>query len=417
MKRKTITAIGISAAIVVALGGGYAYSASSSRPLVGVATVSVAPLKVTVSASGELVPARTAGVYPPVSGTLASVSVRDGAAVTAGQVLARLNTGPLKLAVAQARAAYSAAVAELEAINNAVPTAIERSAARAALSAARSQVSTATKNYSDYRRAYDDAPADQRPAMVATLRTLRTAKASAQAALTSAKAGKTKLSKAGRVSAARTAANQSITATSSALSRAKNELRAAELTAPFAGTVTFADTVEAGSGVTAGVAVFTVVDPNRMEFEAAVNETDITTVDPKQSATVTVDAFNQPFTGRVIAVQAAPQTTSTGTVAFGVRISIDVGSARVFPGMSGSADIVVQSVADALSVPVESVLTQGSSTSVFVLGSDDVAHARPVTIGVSTDAAAQVLSGLSAGEQVVTTGAATLSDGQRVRTQ
>ena len=78
MKRRTIIASGIAAAVVVALGGGYAWSAANSRPLVGVATASVAPLTVTVSASGSLVPAHSAGVYAPAAGTLASVKVHDG---------------------------------------------------------------------------------------------------------------------------------------------------------------------------------------------------------------------------------------------------------------------------------------------------------------------------------------------------
>jgi multidrug efflux pump subunit AcrA (membrane-fusion protein) len=85
--------------------------------------------------------------------------------------------------------------------------------------------------------------------------------------------------------------------------------------------------------------------------------------------------------------------------------------------MSGSVDIAVKSIPDALTVPVEAVLTKGDSKSVFVLGSDNVVHARTVTVGASTDISAQILNGLAAGDAVVTTGASALSDGQRVRTK
>jgi len=54
---------------------------------------------------------------------------------------------------------------------------------------------------------------------------------------------------------------------------------------------------------------------------------------------------------------------------------------------------------------------------VYVLGSDNVVHARTVTVGASTDISAQILSGLAAGDTVVTTGASALTDGQRVRTK
>ena len=413
MKQKTIVATGIGAAVVLALGGGYAYSASNNSPVVGVAQVVVAPLSVTASASGALVAAHSAGVYPPAAGTVAKVLVADGDTVKAGDTLAAMATGPLKLAVTQARAALSAARAQGEAVSNGVPGAIDRSAASAALSAARSQVSTAEKNYASFRDNYHASD----PAQRATLRTLKTARTQASAALQAAKAALNRLSVASRVSLARTAASQGVTAAGQALKLAQGNLDKAELTAPFDGTVTVHGTVEKGSGLTPGVAAFTVVDPTRMEFEAAVNETDIADVAKGESATVTLDAFPDGFTGKVTRVQASPETTSTGSVAFPVRVSLDAGQSRLFQGMSGSVDIAVKSIPDALTVPVEAVLTKGAAKSVFVLGPDSVVHARAVTVGASTDTSAQILSGLSAGDSVVTTGASALSDGQRVRTK
>ena len=413
MKRKTIVATSIGAAVVLALGGGYAYSASNNQPVVGVAQAAIAPLNVTVSASGSLVAAHSAGVYPPASGTVAKVLVADGDTVKAGDSLAEMATGPLRLAVFQARAALSAARAQGEAVSNGVPGAIDRSAASAALSAARSQVSTAKKNYASFRADYDPNDATQR----ATLRTLNTARTQASAALQAAKAALNRLSVASRVSLARTAASQGVTAASRALTLAEANLDKATLTAPFDGIVTIHGTVEKGSGLTPGVAAFTIVDPTRMEFEAAVNETDIADVAKGQPATVTLDAFAEGFTGKVVRVQASPETTSTGSVAFPVRISLESGQSRLFQGMSGSVDIAVKSIPDALTVPVEAVLTKGATKSVYVLGSDNVVHARTVTVGASTDISAQILSGLAAGDTVVTTGASALTDGQRVRTK
>ncbi len=417
MKRKTVIAIGVATAVVVAIGGGVAYSAANNRPLVGVATVATTTVNVTASAPGKLVPAHSTGVYPPTSGTLAAVLVRDGAAVKAGEVLAQLETGPLKLAVAQAKAAYSQALAQSESVNNAVPSAAERSAANQAVSAAKSQADTASKNYADYLDAYNAAtPADQ-ATMVSTLRTLKSAKATADAAVKTASATVTKLSRASRVSRARSAASDAINAAAQALKQAQRNLADAQLTAPFDGTVTVAAAVEPGAGVTAGMPVFTVVDPTRMEFEAAVNETDIASIKTGQSASVTLDAFTDPFTGTVTAVQSAPQQTATGGVAFGVRISLQTGNSRLFQGMSGSVDITTNSIPDAIAIPVEAVVSTGSTKTVFVLDGNSVAHARTVTVGASTDTIVQIVSGLSVGDQVVTTGASALSDGQTVRTK
>ncbi len=417
MKRKAIIATGISAAVVLALGGGLAYSASSNRPLVGVATASTARLDVTVSAPGKLVPAHTSGVYPPTAGTLASVAVRDGEAVEAGQVLAQLETAPLKLALAQAKAAYAHALAQSEGVNNAVPTGTERSAAGDALAAARSQADTAGKNYADYLASYNAADPATQATMISTLRSLKSARSTANAAVKTAQGTVARLKRAGQVGKARAAASQSISAAAQADRLAEHNVAKATLTAPFAGTVSLAGTTEPGAGVTPGVAAFTVVDPQRMEFQAAVNETDIAGVQTGQSATVTLDAFTDPFTGKVTAVKAAPELTSTGWVAFGVRIELSATSERLFQGMSGSADIVTSSIADALVVPVEAVVNKGSAHTVFVLDTSGMVHAHPVSVGASTDTLVQITDGLVAGDQVVTTGASTLADGQLVRTK
>lgn len=413
MKRTTIVATSIGAAVVLALGAGLAYSAANNSPLVGVAQATVAPLNVTVSASGSLVAAHSAGVYPPAAGTVAKVHVTEGDSVKAGDVLATMSTGPLKLAVAQARAALAAARAQGEAVSNGLPSAIDRSAAGAALSAARSQVSTANLNYTSYRANYDASNSTERQ----MLRTLRTARSQASAALKAAKAALARLSVASRVSLARTAVAEGITAAGQALKQAERNLSRSELTAPFDGTVTVNGTVEKGSGLAPGAAPFTIVDPTRMEFEAAVNEADIADVARDEAATVTLDAFPESFSGKVTRVQTSPETTGTGSVAFPVRLSLDAGQSRLFQGMSGSVDITVRSITDAVTVPVEAVLTRGATKSVFVLGSDSVVHARTVTVGASTDTAAEILTGLAAGDTVVTTGASALSDGQRVRTK
>lgn len=413
MKRKTLVATGIGTAIVLALGGGFAYSAANNSPLVGVSQASVIPLSLTVSASGSLVAAHSAGVYPPAAGTVAKVLVTEGDSVKAGDPLATMSTGPLKLAVAQARAALAAARAQGEAVSNGLPSAIDRSAASAALSAARSQVSTANLNYTSYRANYDASNSTERQ----MLRTLKTARSQASAALKAARAALTRLSVASRVSLARTAVADGITAAGQALKQAERNLSRAELTAPFDGIVSVHGTVEKGAGLTPGVAAFTIVDPTRMEFEAAVNETDIADVAKDQAGTVALDAFPEGFTGTVTRVQASPETTATGSVAFPVRVSLEAGQSRLFQGMSGSVEIAVKSIPDALTVPIEAVLTKGATRSVFLLGSDNLVHARTVTVGASTDTAAQILSGLAAGDTVVTTGASALSDGQRVRTK
>jgi membrane fusion protein (multidrug efflux system) len=56
----------------------------------------------------------------------------------------------------------------------------------------------------------------------------------------------------------------------------------------------------------------------------------------------------------------------------------------------------------------------GEGFEVFVVDSGAVAHARPVQVGGRTEAVAEIVSGLKAGELVVTSGAYGVTDGARI---
>ena len=352
MKRSTLIAGGVALALVLAAGSGYAYSLANGRTTVGTAQAAVEALSVTVSASGTVDAATQQGIHPTTAGTLASVTVRDGDQVAKGDTLATLDDRPLKLAVTQAESSLTAA--------------------KAALTAARAQQKLVEDKYS-----------------------IKLEKQAAREAVTSAE--------------------QAVATARDVLAQAKRDLAAATLTAPFAGVITVPDTTEPGTGVSPAASLMTLVDTSSVEFVAAVDESDIASVTVDQPASIVLDsAPDTPFTGTVVSVRTTPITTATGGIAFPVRIAFDPGTARVFLGMSGSADLTIQSIPDALTVPIESVITAGTDRHVFVIGTDGVAHATTVTIGAQTDTRAQVLTGLKAGDQVVTTGATTLTDGQRV---
>ena len=69
---------------------------------------------------------------------------------------------------------------------------------------------------------------------------------------------------------------------------------------------------------------------------------------------------------------------------------------------------------DAITVPVAALVQRGQLTSVFVVGSDQVARMRIINIGATSDARAEVLSGLDAGESIVSA-PAQVRDGVVVR--
>ncbi|PFG17421.1 RND family efflux transporter MFP subunit [Propionicimonas paludicola] len=415
MNRKRVVMIAIVAAAVIAAGGGAAYASLNSTALVKVTTAGLGRLAVTVDAPGTVAAANQRGVYPPTAATIAKVEVADGDRVSAGQVLVRLNTAPLKLALAQAEAALATARAQANSIATASPTGSEYAAANRAISAARSALGTAKRNYADYLAEFNAASPVEQDAMRPTLRTLGSARDQASATLALAKANRDRLSRSGQNGLAKDAGSLSVAAAKLAVAQAKADLGGAVLTAPVGGTVSVPSGVESGAGVSPGMAVVSVDEPRSLVFEASVDQADIASVAPGQPATVTLDAFaGQTLVGKVLSRSQSASTTATGGVAFVTKVSLAAGSVQPLAGMGGSVSITVKELPDAITVPAAAVVSNGEQRFVFVLA-DGRVHRTVVRIGAETDTAIQITDGVTAGAQVVVTGASSLSDGQSVR--
>jgi RND family efflux transporter MFP subunit len=409
--------------VIAAIVGGVFYSSAASAPSVTTAKVTTQTLSVTVTASGKIEPASRADVFPPTAGTLESVSVSDGATVTAGQTLAVMDTEPLKVQLLQAKAGLSAAKAQLAAIKLGVPAAIDKAAAQAGVDAAQAAYDGASSAYAVLFSLHG---AD--PSWEATIAQLAIADKQAYAALESAKSGKNKLSLAAKVTAAKASANAAIDSASAGVRYAQDNLDNSTLVAPIDGVVVFNPTgapgtdsmipkAAVGTAVAPGTAVFTVIDYSKLYFDAQVDEADISKVAMGMKANVALDAFaTTTFTGTVSAIRRTAIQTTTGGIAFPVLLAVDEADNNLLVGMSGSADIEVDSVAGALTVPIEAVLNDNGKNYVFTVNNNKVSKVQ-VTTGVLTDTSAQILSGLAQGDVVATSQLTSLTDGMTVRAQ
>ncbi len=79
-----------------------------------------------------------------------------------------------------------------------------------------------------------------------------------------------------------------------------------------------------------------------------------------------------------------------------------------------STEILFDQRTDALTVPAGAVHTDGLGAFVIVVGDDQRAHRRDIRVGLTTRELAQVLAGLSAGENVVTSAVEDLAEGMPV---
>lgn len=120
---------------------------------------------------------------------------------------------------------------------------------------------------------------------------------------------------------------------------------------------------------------------------------------------ITIDALpGKQFTGRVSSIAPLPDATSMfmnpDLKVYNSVIQIDGNGAELRNGMSCQAEIVVDHFADALFVPVQSVLLVGGRPTVYVQEGRE-AVAREIVIGLDNNSMVQVTGGLLAGEKVL----------------
>ena len=194
---------------------------------------------------------------------------------------------------------------------------------------------------------------------------------------------------------------------------AENTMDNYTITAPISGTI-IQKNVQAGETVggdstTAATAMCIIHDLSYLEMTLNVDELQILSMQVGQNVQIRADALpDQTFNGVVTNVSSAGTTTS-GTTTYPVTIRID-DYGQLLPGMNATAEIVVDSVQDALSIPNAAVI-RGSYV---LVTADSPSAANAVTdmtapegyvyvrvrTGISDDDYIQVLEGLEEGDTV-----------------
>ncbi len=186
-----------------------------------------------------------------------------------------------------------------------------------------------------------------------------------------------------------------------AVQTAQENLDAATLTAPFAGTITQSNAVP-NALVTAGTQAFRIDDLSNLAVDVQVVEVDINHVKIGQPAAITFDAIpNKTYTGKVVSIDLAG-SSSQSSVNFNVNVQITNADAQVKPGMSANVTITTNKVDNALLVPSTSIFTDANGGQYVNLVQNGATIKVPVTVGAVSDSTTQITSStLKAGDTIV----------------
>jgi len=129
---------------------------------------------------------------------------------------------------------------------------------------------------------------------------------------------------------------------------------------------------------------------------------------------VRVPSLNRTFPGKVarfsVDVRADTRTMHT-------EVDVQNLDRVLIPGMYADADITLEHKEDIPSIPLQAVNHEGDKTAVLVVNANNEIENRPVSLGLQSATDAEVVSGLSAGEQVVVSDRSGLKPGQKVKPQ
>ena len=201
-------------------------------------------------------------------------------------------------------------------------------------------------------------------------------------------------------------AQQEVGRAAAAADYAATQLTYARIEAPIDGVVASVSTQE-GETVAASFSTptfVTLLDLNRLEVWAYIDETDIGRVRVGQAATFTVDTYGaDTFTGRVTEIY--PQAEIRNNVVNYVTVLRfeRVAGRQLRPEMTTAVRIAIDARDDALVVPIRAVRRAGQET--FVLRRRGTIVARvAVSLGLKDGTHYEVRTGLDEGDEVVVGG-------------
>ncbi|WP_233871958.1 efflux RND transporter periplasmic adaptor subunit [Paraburkholderia adhaesiva] len=329
--------------------------------VVTVATVTLGPMPETLNALGTITPIATITVLPQLSGYLTAVGYEEGQDVKKGQFLAQIDPRQYEIGKQQAEAQ----LAKDEAARD------QAHADLARFTLLNERHSIAEQTYYNQRFVVQQAEA----AVKADLANI------AQFAL---------------------------------------DIEYCHITAPVAGRVGLR-LVDPGNFVTAssqpGIVVITQMKPTTVQFAIPQNTLGDVLQRFNSGATLPIAVYNsnntkQLATGKLFAIN-NQMATATGTVT--LRASLPNDDEALFPNEFVNVILLVDTLQNAVLVPTPAVQTGAPGDYVYLVNADNTVSVHKVTLGPGDGRHTVIVSGLSAGQRVVTDGLDRLSDGAKIQ--
>jgi HlyD family secretion protein len=410
-----------SVGVAVLVGGGVLAASGNGSPVrVAYTSVKQGDVTATVGAAGTVQSGMIREVAFGTSGTVTKVKVKVGQKVTSGQVLATLDS---TLATEQ----VTAAAASLAAANaTTLATASPSASASTKTPSTCPTTSTSPKTPKPKPKPSVSSPATVTPKPAVTPTHSASPKPTTSCSKKSSGSGSSGSSSSGGSGSGGSGSGGSgsggsgggssapttqaqldsmITKAQVALNQAQRALAGTVITAPIDATViTVAGDVGTQVSGPGSSGFVTLGDLTELQVKASFSQTDVAKLKIGQTAAISLATrAGQSYDGTVTHIE--PAATITGSlVQYGVNIAFDNVPKGLLLGQTATVLVTVQQAQGTLYVPATALRTGSSGTYQVKVHRAGGIQTRSVQIGVRGDQYVEIRSGLSSGDQVVTSG-------------
>jgi len=190
----------------------------------------------------------------------------------------------------------------------------------------------------------------------------------------------------------------------------KAQIAKTEIIAPFTGIIGLRH-VSPGAYISATNQVALLIQSDPVKIEFSIPQKYWEKVKKGTLIKFRVEGIDSTFTGKVFAIEPKVDPSTRNVT---LRAICQNSQNLLVPGSFAKVEIVLETIADAMIIPSESIIPQLNSEKVFVC-SNGKAVSRIVTTGIRTEREVQVIKGIIPGDTVILTGLLQLREGLDIR--
>ena len=365
---------------------------ANTQPItVGVVSVTKKTLGRKLTLSSELVPFQEIDVYAKESGYVQKLFVDYGTHVKAGQIMATLEIPELVAQIDEDRA-------QIKSYSDQVVRADHE------LKRYQAQYKALHLEFTRLNSVFETQPG------IVAQQEVDDAQGKDLAAASQVDAGEAALS----------AAQSQLVAAQAKLAHDQSLFDYSRITAPFSGVVTeryanLGTLMQMGTGSsTQAMPLVRLSQDDLFRLVIPIPESYVRYIRVGDPVDVRVPSLNRTFPGKVarfsVDVRADTRTMHT-------EVDVPNPERLLLPGLYAEAELALDRKVDVPSVPVQALNHEHDKTTVFVVNSDGQVEDHTVEVGLQTSTDAEILSGLTEGQQVVVSDRSGLRPGQKVHSQ